>query len=196
MNLLSQSAVPSRLPAEEMAPFEARFAAAEDLDAHLARILADSIPPSQAVYEHIAAFLRTAYATPSQISKDAKRVGDDHLRAMFSAVANAGFHSFLPDVFGNPESMYNLAHEHVAIHSFRGVATRFAYSALFRVDLSLLKDDHLIQRFYRSFVFGHLKTQAKREQLRPGQLEKDSILNNIYRRREEVCRMPYLSTCS
>ncbi|KAJ6530234.1 hypothetical protein B0H19DRAFT_1273898 [Mycena capillaripes] len=185
MRLLSQSAVPIRLTADEMAPFEARFRSAEDVDVQLADILAAAIPPSNAIYEHVAAFLRSAEALSSQTAADARKVGDDNLRSMFSCVANAGLHSFTPDVFGNPESMYNLAHEHVAIHSFRNVVMRHGYSALYPVNLSLIHDDHLIQRFYRSFVYGHMKLQAGKEERRPGQLEIDIVLNNTYRRRDE-----------
>ncbi|KAJ6528180.1 hypothetical protein B0H19DRAFT_1274975 [Mycena capillaripes] len=185
MHLLSQSAVPIRLTADEMAPFEAWFRSAEDVDVQLADILAAAIPPSNAIYEHVAAFLRSAEALSSQTAADARKVGDDNLRSMFSCVANAGLHSFTPDVFGNPESMYNLAHEHVAIHSFRNVVMRHGYSALYPVNLSLIHDDHLIQRFYRSFVYGHMKLQAGKEERRPGQLEIDIVLNNTYRRRDE-----------
>ncbi|KAJ6593731.1 hypothetical protein B0H19DRAFT_847343, partial [Mycena capillaripes] len=168
MGHLSQSALPIRLPASHMATFEARFASAEDVDAQLNETLASAIPPSLSVYEQVSAFLNTAKAMDSQTASDAARVGDHHLRAAFSAIANAGLHSFTPDVFDNPEFMYNLAHEHIFIHSFRSLGLVFAYSAIFPVDLELIKDEHLLRRFYRSFIYGYLKTKAAREERRPG----------------------------
>jgi hypothetical protein len=191
MGLLSQSAVPIRLPADLMNQFEQRFSSPEDLDAQLNGILASAIPPTNSVYEQVAAFLHTARVMNSQTASDAARVGDHHLRSVYNAVANVGLHVFAPDVFGNPESLYNLAHEHVAIHSFRTIASLFAYSSIYRVDLSLIKDDHFLRRFYRSFIYGRMKDLASKEERRPGRVGVDIVLNNIYRRRDEVCFTPY-----
>ncbi|KAF8144157.1 hypothetical protein K438DRAFT_1783118 [Mycena galopus ATCC 62051] len=173
-------------PANIVAGFEQRFSSPEDLDGHLNSILAAAIPPTNSVYEQVAAFLSTAKAMTSQTATDAARVGDHHLRSMFNAIANAGLQVFAPDVFGNPESLYNLAHEHVAIHSFRAIASLFAYSSIYSIDLSLIKDDHLLRRFYRSFMYGRMKSQAGKEERRPGRVGVDIVLNNIYRRRDEM----------
>ncbi|KAF8190736.1 hypothetical protein K438DRAFT_2018587 [Mycena galopus ATCC 62051] len=186
MGLLSQSAVPIRLPADIVAGFEQRFSSPEDLDGHLNSILAAAIPPTNSVYEQVAAFLNTAKAMTSQTATDAARVGDHHLHSMFNAVANAGLQVFAPDVFGNPESLYNLAHEHVAIHSFCAIASLFAYSSIYSVDLSLIKDDHLLRHFYRSFMYGRMKSQASKEERCPGRVGVDIVLNNIYRRHDEM----------
>lgn len=191
MGLLSQSALPCRLSPAHLATFDARFTSADDVDAQLNHILSSAIPISVSVYEQVATFLKTAKATQSQIAQDASRVGDHLLRAAFSAVANTGLHSFAPDVFGNPESMYNLAHEHVAIHSFRSIASLFAYSTIYPVDMSLVKDEHLLRRFYRSFLYGYLKMKAGREERFPGRTRLDVALNNNWRRREEVCSTVY-----
>ncbi|KAJ7844360.1 hypothetical protein B0H14DRAFT_2358665, partial [Mycena olivaceomarginata] len=188
MGLLSQSAVPICLPADLMNQFEQRFSSPEDLDAQLNGILTSAIPPTNSVYEQVAAFLHTARAMNSQTASDAARVGDHHLRSMYNAVANVGLHVFAPDVFGNPESLYNLAHEHVAIHSFRTIASLFAYSSIYRVDLSLIKDDHFLRRFYRSFIYGRMKDLASKEERRPGralrvaQIADDCFMNKTVAR--------------
>ncbi|KAJ7870689.1 hypothetical protein B0H13DRAFT_1896102 [Mycena leptocephala] len=189
MGLLSQRDVPTRLSADAMAPFEARFACADDVDAQLSEILAAAIPPTSAIRQQVTDFLKTAKAAGTQTGADAHRVGEDHLRSIFNTVANAALPYFAPDVFGNPESMYNLAHEHIAIHSFRAAAMLFAYSSIYRVTLSYVQDQHLLQRFYRSFIYGHMKTLAAKEERRPGRVELDVVLNAIYRRREETLSM-------
>ncbi|KAJ7899813.1 hypothetical protein B0H13DRAFT_1883704 [Mycena leptocephala] len=176
MGLLSQRDVPTRLSADAMAPFEARFACADDVDAQLSEILAAAIPPTSAIRQQVTDFLKTAKAAGTQTGADAHRVGEDHLRSIFNTVANAALPYFAPDVFGNPESMYNLAHEHIAIHSFR----RRCHA---------IRDQHLLQRFYRSFIYGHMKTLAAKEERRPGRVELDVVLNAIYRRREETLSM-------
>jgi hypothetical protein len=82
-------------------------------------------------------------------------------------------------LFGNPESLYNIAHELVALHSFRIVATNYGYSAPYAVNLAIAKDDHLIQCFYRSFIYGYMKSQAGIEERRPGQVVRNITLNNV-----------------
>ncbi|KAF8158933.1 hypothetical protein K438DRAFT_1776840 [Mycena galopus ATCC 62051] len=172
---------------DAMAPFEARFRSAEDIGAQLADILAAAIPPSNAIYERVAAFLRSAKASGSQTAADAGKVGDDNLRSIFNCVANTGLHSFMPDVFGNPESMYNLAHEHVPSTLSAASSCDMGTRTLSCQPVAYPRD-HLIQRFYRSFIYGHMKEQAGKEERRPGQLETDIVLNNIYRRRTEPGR--------
>ncbi|KAJ7016342.1 hypothetical protein C8F04DRAFT_981917 [Mycena alexandri] len=88
---------------------------------------------------------------------------------MFTAVANAGLPWFKPDVFGNAESLYNLTHEHVFVHSFRVVGTLFGYSGMYDIKMALVRDDAFVRRFYRSFVYGYMKDQAGIEGRRPGQ---------------------------
>ncbi|KAJ7817004.1 hypothetical protein B0H13DRAFT_2380014 [Mycena leptocephala] len=134
---------------------------------------------------------------PTRLSADAMPLSEILAAAIpptpstlhFNTVANAALPYFAPDVFGNPESMYNLAHEHIAIHSFRAAAMLFAYSSIYRVTLSYVQDQHLLQRFYRSFIYGHMKTLAAKEERRPGRVELDVVLNAIYRRREETLSM-------
>jgi hypothetical protein len=193
MELLSQSAVPKRLSAEDMAPFNARFISTADVDAHMTEVFAAAIEPTGVVAERVVAFLRSAKTMSSQTAMDAARIGEHHLRTMFGALANAGLPSFTPDVFGNPESLYNIAHELVALHSFRIVATNYGYSAPYAVNLAIAKDDHLIQRFYRSFIYGYMKSQAGIEERRPGQVVRNVTLNNVLRRRDDVRTYVYPS---
>lgn len=193
MGLLSQADVPKRIPAEEMAPFEARFSSPDDVAAQLSVIIDKAIPPSTSAYTQLSSFLRSVKTANSQTAKDASRVGDNHLRIIFNAIATAGLHAFKPDVFGNPESIYNLVHEHLAIHTFRTIASAWAYSSFCEINLSLLEDYNLLRSFYRSFIFGYLKDQASKEERIPGSVVKNIGNNNVYRRREEVCFSNLLS---
>ncbi|KAJ7713324.1 hypothetical protein B0H14DRAFT_2644887 [Mycena olivaceomarginata] len=136
MGLLTQGDVLPRISAQEMAKYDALFASDADLDAQMSSIIAGAIPPR---------------ATP----RDAARIGDHHLRFIFNAIANAGLTAFAPDVFGNVESMYNLLHEHLAIHTFRAVALAFGYAHC-AVNLSLLDDYSLLRSFYRNYIYGRI----------------------------------------
>jgi hypothetical protein len=133
-------------------------------------------------------FLKKLPAVDSQTARDAARIGDHHLRLIFNTIANASLTAFAPDVFGNVESMYNLLHEHLAIHTFRAVASAFGYAHC-AVNLSLLDDYNLLRSFYRSYIYGHMREQARKEDRAPGCVDMDIVKNNIYRRRDEVCYM-------
>ncbi|KAJ7019620.1 hypothetical protein C8F04DRAFT_1276078 [Mycena alexandri] len=101
MGVLSQKPVPTGLPAEPMASFETRFSASDGGGAHMP---AAAIPSSDAVYGQVTALLTSAKAKDSQTARDVARIAQHHLYLMFTTVANAGLHSFAPDVSGNPES--------------------------------------------------------------------------------------------
>ncbi|KAJ7715625.1 hypothetical protein B0H16DRAFT_1339616, partial [Mycena metata] len=186
MRRLTAQSVPTPIPPAVKASFEARFSPTDDVTARLDDLLSQAVPPANTAFREVTDFLNTARGTQSQISNCAARVAENHLSAMFNAVSNAGLLSFAPDVFGNADSLYNLAHEHVFVHSFRAVGLLFAYSTIFEVNLALIHDEHLLRRFYRSFVFGHLGEQARIENRRPGQVAINIVKNNQTRRRDDV----------
>ncbi|KAJ7715615.1 hypothetical protein B0H16DRAFT_1741772 [Mycena metata] len=188
MRRLTAQSVPTPIPPTVKASFEARFSPTDDVTARLDDLLSQAVPPANTAFREVTDFLNTARGTQSQISNCAARVAEHHLSAMFNAVSNAGLISFAPDVFGNADSLYNLAHEHVFVHSFRAVGLLFAYSTIFQVNLALIHDEHLLRRFYRSFVFGHLGEQARIENRRPGQVAINIVKNNQTRRRDDLKR--------
>ncbi|KAJ7017595.1 hypothetical protein C8F04DRAFT_1279177 [Mycena alexandri] len=188
MRRLTAQSVPTPIPASVKASFEARLSPTDDVGERLNHILSQAVPPANAAFREVTDFLNTARRTQSQISNWAARVAEHHLSAMFNAVSNAGLLSFAPDVFSGLDSLYNLAHEHVFVHSFRAVAALFAYSTIFEVNLALLNDEHLLRRFYRSFVFGHLGEQAGIENRHPGQVAINIVKNNQTRHRDDLKR--------
>ncbi|KAJ7438037.1 hypothetical protein B0H11DRAFT_2254973 [Mycena galericulata] len=185
IGVLSHTAVPT-LAASDMAAFEKRYASEDDLRAQLDNIIDHAIPPTDAAYARISEYLKTITASNSQNSRDAARLGQNHLRVIFNGIANAGLTAFAPDILGNEESMYNLIHEHLAIHTFCTLATAHAYVD-FGVKLPLLKEYHLLRSFYRSFVYGLFRKQVRQEAQTPGRVEVLSTKNNVYRRRIDLC---------
>ncbi|KAJ6593034.1 hypothetical protein B0H19DRAFT_877256, partial [Mycena capillaripes] len=180
MNSLSQHDVPRHLSPEDMAPFAARFATADDVNAQVTKIVSDSVTTTAKVY---ADFLRNLKESRGQIAKDARRIGDNHIRVIFNAIAAAGLPAFMPDVFGNEESLYNLVHEHLAIHTFRTIGMAWAYFSLCPFPLELLDDYNLLRSFYRSYAYEYLKTLAHKEEQSPGRVARMIDDNNTGRRR-------------
>ncbi|KAJ7023211.1 hypothetical protein C8F04DRAFT_970409, partial [Mycena alexandri] len=185
MQLLTSRDVPERLTEEMKAPFKKWFKSADDVQAQLNTLLANVIPATEAVYQKVADFLNSVEAMDAQIAIDTAKLRDHHLRSMSTAVANAGLPWFKPDVFGDAESLYNPAHEHVFVHSFRVVGTLFGYSGMYDIKMALVRNDAFVQRFYRSFVYGYMKDQAGIEGRQPGQLSVNIMKNNITRPRED-----------
>jgi hypothetical protein len=82
---------------------------------------------------------------------------------MFRTVACLGLRKWAPDVLsGDPESMYNLLHEHIALQTFEQVSGAFSYSHM-GANLSCIKDFLLMRKLYRSFVFSYMHCIAKLE---------------------------------
>lgn len=195
MNRLSQEVVPSRLSTADLAPFEERYKSADDVTAQLSDIVDKAIPATDAVLKQVKEVLRSAKISGSTIAHEAHRLGAQHLLTIFNAIANAGLHVFAPDVFGNAESMYNLVHEHLAIHTFRAVATAFGYLTVTPITMSLLDDYNLLRSFYRSYTYGYMRDQARKEDQTPGRVVREIKNNNANRRHKDVCFIPPIICC-
>ncbi|KAJ6593032.1 hypothetical protein B0H19DRAFT_1055684 [Mycena capillaripes] len=158
MNSMGKDDVPRHLSPEYMATFAGRFATADDVTTQVSQIMPDSVTSTAKVY---ADFLRNAEASGGEIAEETRRIGDSHLRVIFNAIAAVGLSAFAPDIFGNEESLYNFAHEHLAIHTFRTIAMAWAYTSLYIFPMPLLDDYSLLRNFYRSHVYGYMGDLAR-----------------------------------
>lgn len=161
MNSLGQNEVPHRPSEAAMATYTAQFSSLDDAAALVSRIVFDGVTSTASVYTD---FLRHMQQSRGRMAKDARRIGDVHLRVIFNAIAAAGLPAFAPDVFGNEESLYNLVHEHLAIHTFRTVAMSWAYTSLYVFPMPLLEDHWLLRSFYRSYIYGYMGRQSRKMQ--------------------------------
>ncbi|KAJ6478677.1 hypothetical protein DFH09DRAFT_951544 [Mycena vulgaris] len=80
---------------------------------------------------------------------------DEDLDTIYSTVILSGIVNWNPDVLGSPDSMYNIAHEHVAIKTFQVVCSAHGYSRL-GLNLTNLMDCVLLSGFYHTFVFSYI----------------------------------------
>ena len=82
------------------------------------------------------------------ITNNIKHIPESHLLLMFRSVACLGLQRWAPDVLGNdPESMYNLLHEHIALKTFEQVSGAFGYSHM-GTNLSCINDFGLMHKLY------------------------------------------------
>ncbi|KAE9384010.1 hypothetical protein BT96DRAFT_842951, partial [Gymnopus androsaceus JB14] len=110
---------------------------------------------------------------------DANRVEEAHLFIMFNAVANLGLICWQPDVLGTVESIYNALHEHLAISTFKTVATTFGYTSM-NANLSFLSNYSFLVKLYRSFVFGLMAEKALKEGKATGGVAMENECRNMY----------------
>ncbi|KAF9456556.1 hypothetical protein BDZ94DRAFT_1326898 [Collybia nuda] len=88
-------------------------------------------------------------AIPPKVTNDVK--------APFArTVAILGLEHWAPDILStDPDSSYNLLHEHIALTTFEQVSGAFAYSHM-GINLSFIHDFSLLRKFYRSFVYAYI----------------------------------------
>lgn len=107
---------------------------------------------------------------------------------MHCAVATLGLPRWNPDVLStDPNSMYNILHEQLAIQTFQNVVIAHGY-AHFGINHGKMKLS-LLKQFYRSFVYGRMRDLVKRELKVPGSVGRDTVATNMYKRRSDVCHM-------
>ena len=100
---------------------------------------------------------------------------------MFRTVSFFGLARWAPDVLSqDPNSMYNLLHEHIALVTFEQVAAGFGYSHL-GIDLSLTHNFVLMRKLYCNFVYSYMLGIAKLENKTPGSVTKSKTMTNVWK---------------
>ena len=120
------------------------------------------------------------------ISHNIKHMSQSNLLLMFRTVAILGLEQWAPDILScDPDSMYNLLHEHIALITFEQVSSTFSYSHM-GLDLSLLHDFPLMRKLYQSFIFNYMYNITKVEAKKPGSIAKGKLMSNVWKCRDEV----------
>ncbi|KAF8225626.1 hypothetical protein L208DRAFT_1072530, partial [Tricholoma matsutake] len=108
-----------------------------------------------------------------------KHILESHLLLMFRLVACLGLQQWAPDVLGNnPESMYNLLHEHIALKTFEQVLGTFGYSHL-GTNVSCVNNFALMHELDQSFIFSYMHGIAKSEAKNPGSVAKAKQMTRL-----------------
>jgi hypothetical protein len=105
---------------------------------------------------------------------------------MHSMVVTLGLSSWNPDIMStNPNSMYNILHEQLAIQTFQHIVISHGY-AYFGINHGKMKLS-LLKRLYHSFVYGRMRDLVKHDLKSPGGIQQDTIAMNMYKRHNDVC---------
>ena len=121
------------------------------------------------------------------ISANIRRIQECHLLLIFRTVACLGLEKWAPDILsGDPESMYNLLHEHIALKTFEQVSSAYGYSHM-GANLSCVHDFALMHKLYRSFVFSYMYGIAKSEVKSPGSVARGKQMTSVWKQCSVVC---------
>jgi len=105
---------------------------------------------------------------------------------MHRSISFFGLARWAPDVLGgDPESMYNILHEQIALMTFQQVAGAFGYSHI-GINLQLVQNFVILHKFYRNFVYAYMRKIAKTESKSPGSVAKGNEMTDTWKRRREV----------
>lgn len=181
--------VPASPTPGQVTSFQRRFGTADDLDAFEHTLSYDE----EGAIARISA-LRTTLNTAGKrnpIAKNILQIDEQFLHIIFSAIISAGLSEWRPDLLGGtPDSLYNQAHELIALNTFKYVASNHAYRHL-SPDLTKLRDLILLKKIYRNYVFSMMKARVLAETAKPGATVQRAQTTTDYRRRQSVRYYPY-----
>ncbi|KAJ7440244.1 hypothetical protein FB451DRAFT_1415275 [Mycena latifolia] len=181
--LHTSKSLPTPPDDDAMAHFEQNFTTADDIDKFVASLKFNH----KDAKKKIRAFRNDpkTIGSRSHITKNIAAMNDVDLGTIYASVIVSGINNWNPDIFGSPDSLYNVAHERIAITTFQNVAANHGYSRL-SPNLTNLEDRVLLTKFYRNFVFSYMLRTMKAEVKSPGRLEQVSTNKNIYSRRTRL----------
>lgn len=131
-------------------------------------------------------FRMNANRQKGSMARNAARVEDNFLELIFTEIAQYGLQVWCPDVLGSkPTSLYNSAHELVAIHSFQRVASAGGY-VFMSPSLQNINDKQLLIKLYRNFVFSTEGKKIISEDKVAGSVAVSKGNTDIYKRRQRV----------
>jgi len=185
--LPSQNELPPELSADETSVFQQRFSTAGAIATSVRDILRNNSTKIDAVLGKVTKFRSDLPdETSSTISGNIRRIPEDLLLYMHGAVATLGLSNWNPDVMStDPNSMYNILHEQLAIQTFQHIVISHGY-AHFGINHGKMRVS-LLKQLYRNFVYGRMRDLVKHDLKSPGDVKRDTTATNMYKRRSDVC---------
>lgn len=124
--------------------------------------------------------------TACRTTKFIARLPNADLEAIFYSLGRMGLPSFAPDILpNNPDSDWNLAHEHFAIKVFQRLVSSYAFGAAV-TSSPVVRDRLLLVEKYRNYVFKNVRDRLTLNNNNPGVFAMHVDTVDIYRRRRKV----------
>ena len=187
--LPSQNELPPKLDDNTISVYQQHFSTAGAITTSVHGILKMNSKAIDNVLDKVTKFRNSLPdETSSTISGNIRRIPEDHLLYMHGAVATLGLSRWNPDIMStDPNSMYNILHEQLAIQTFQHVVISHGY-AHFGINHEKMKMS-LLKQLYHSFVYSRMRNLVKCEHKFPEGIQRDTTATNMYKRRSDVCRV-------
>ncbi|KAJ7181441.1 hypothetical protein C8R43DRAFT_838998, partial [Mycena crocata] len=183
--LFTAESIPNSPSNITIAAFQQRFTSAAELEVFMKTLTYKHKDTSTAVRDLRLSLL----GKRGIIARNVTQIDEVYLHTIFSAVLQFGLIEWCPDILASDaNSMYNSAHELIALRTFQQVAASHAYVRL-GPNLTNLGDMALLRQWYRNFVFSYMYKKARAETLEPGS---STRLGNstVYLVKKKVARNP------
>ncbi|KAJ6497972.1 hypothetical protein C8R47DRAFT_314825 [Mycena vitilis] len=181
--ILSGTDIAENASASDIDIFGRRFATADAWDSFRATL---TYNPAEALAHIVALRRNVTLRRKNPIANNIIAMEDHNLHLMFAAVLSSGLQKFRPDVIGGTrDTLYNRAHETVAIKAFQDVAANHGFVRL-SPDLTKLNDITLLQRLYRNYVWSNMRKRILAEARSPGSVTLRSKLTQDSKRRTSL----------
>ncbi|PPQ92329.1 hypothetical protein CVT25_008511 [Psilocybe cyanescens] len=117
--MITQTSIPSKVTPVIQAQYNVCFNSEEHIvDSVTATLVATEV--NFHVADNRVQELRNSLSAEGQIAKDIGHMNNEFLQLMFRSVVQIGLLTWAPDISGNnPNSIYNLLHEQIAIKTFK-----------------------------------------------------------------------------
>ncbi|KAF8232882.1 hypothetical protein L208DRAFT_1396613, partial [Tricholoma matsutake] len=142
-----QSTVPPKVTPEDKVPFTQCYSSEAQLQNSVTSSLDDNSDRIQDAKAKVAELVSSL--EDGMIAANIRCIQECHLLLIFRTVACLGLAKWAPDVLsGNPKSMYNLLHEHIALKTFEQVSAAYGYSHM-GANLLCVHDFALMHKLYQ-----------------------------------------------
>ena len=181
-----QNAIPPTVTQDDRLRFSDQFSSAVAIRTSVQASLDANVCNINDAQARVCQLLAALPEDHSTTANHIRHILESHILLMFRSVSYFGLACWAPDIMsGDPDSMYNILHEHIALITFEQVASAFGYSHL-GINLQLVQDFVLLRKLYRNFVFSHMYKLAKLEARSPGSIAKGNDMTNVWRCCKEV----------
>ncbi|KAJ3755184.1 hypothetical protein EV360DRAFT_73064 [Lentinula raphanica] len=191
MGALKAAMVPDPPTPAEIAAFEQNRALGDDPHATLKHSLTTINTFSADVLNKLRTLRHECKMAGSDTASKIAQIPDDKIKMMFACMQEVGLSRFCPDVFGTPTSYFNLVHEGLALVTFTQVFSLGGYRFL-GITKDYVDNTLLMQKLYRSFVFGRMQELIRKEAKKKGSVQEDLNYIKVYKERHKVIEIDNL----
>ncbi|KAJ3792331.1 hypothetical protein GGU11DRAFT_861533 [Lentinula aff. detonsa] len=192
MGALKAAMVPDPPTPAEIAAFEQNRLLGDDPHAMLKQSLTMVNTFSMDVLNKLRTLRHECKIAGSDTASRIAQIPDDKIKMMFACMQEVGLNRFCPDVFDTPTSYFNLVHEGLALVTFTQVFLLGGYRFL-GITQDYVNNTLLIQKLYRSFIFGRMRDLMCKEARKKGSVQEDLKYTKAYKEHQKKCqeRMKY-----